>query len=142
MYGTKDVDNVSQIGVVAETLGISVHTIRFYERKGLIVPLRNESGYRVYPPEVVDSIRFIKVSREMGFSLDEIKLLLFYRDDTHKHCDAIKSMVSQKIEHIESSISKLKQQRTRMMDVIKSCIKESGNDCKNCSLITGLEDCT
>lgn len=69
------------IGKLAEKAGISIQTIRFYERKGLIEPPpRNESGYRLYSEDAQCSLFFIKQVKKLGFSLDEIKELLSRND--------------------------------------------------------------
>ena len=65
------------IGKVAGLAGVGVETIRFYEREGLIdEPPRRASGYRQYPMNTADRVRFIKSAKELGFTLKEIKELL------------------------------------------------------------------
>ena len=65
------------IGEVAKKTSVNVQTVRYYERRGLIpAPPRTESRYRVFPFEIVNRIRFIKRSQELGFSLKEIEKLL------------------------------------------------------------------
>ena len=65
------------IGKVAHQAGIGVETVRFYEREGLIdEPPRGKSGYRHYPETIVSRILFIRRSKELGFTLREIKELL------------------------------------------------------------------
>ena len=72
---------VLTIGKLAAKAGISVGTIRFYERKGLMKPSsRSESGYRLYSENVQHSLFFIRQMKRLGFSLDEIKELLTMQD--------------------------------------------------------------
>ena len=60
-------DEVLTIGQLAQRAGIGVSTIRFYEQKGLIEgPPRNKSGYRLYPPKMVEKVRLIKHRRDLG----------------------------------------------------------------------------
>lgn len=75
------------IGNVAKRVGISVDTVRFYEKKGLL-PLapRRESGYRDYPEDTVRRLRFIRNAREIGFTLDEIQGLLSLGSDGDSAC--------------------------------------------------------
>ena len=69
------------IGKLAAKAGISVGTIRFYERKGLIKPSsRSESGYRLYSEDAQCNLFFIRQVKGFGFSLDEIKELLTMQD--------------------------------------------------------------
>lgn len=65
------------IGQVAKQVGIGVETVRFYERQGLIEdPPRTSLGYRQYPPDTVERLRFIRRAKDLGFSLGEIGELL------------------------------------------------------------------
>jgi len=76
------------IGKVAKIADVGVETIRFYERKGLInQPLKPLSGgYRIYPDEAVQRIRFIRQAQEIGFSLREIEELVSLRADPSAVC--------------------------------------------------------
>ncbi|MCD8502155.1 MAG: MerR family transcriptional regulator [Bacillaceae bacterium] len=65
------------ISQVAREANVNIETIRYYERRGLISePPRTESGYRKFPQEVVNDIKFIKRTQDLGFTLEEIKSLL------------------------------------------------------------------
>jgi MerR family transcriptional regulator, copper efflux regulator len=79
------------IGKVARLGGVGVETVRFYEKKGLIdKPPRRVSGYRQYPKETVQQLRFIRRAKELGFTLKEIKELLALRLDSEKTCADIR----------------------------------------------------
>ena len=59
---------------VANAEKVNLETVRYYEKRGLIVePLRTESGYRRFPDEAIERISFIKRAQELGFTLEEIK---------------------------------------------------------------------
>ena len=61
------------IGQIARAADVGVETVRFYEREGLIAePPRRMSGYRQFPPETVDQLRFIKRAKALGFALKEL----------------------------------------------------------------------
>jgi len=65
-----------RVGELAEQAGLSAPTIRFYERAGLLAPpRRSEAGYRLYEPEVLDSLRFIARAKALGLSLAKIRLM-------------------------------------------------------------------
>lgn len=61
-----------RIGEVAKYTGVSVDALRFYEEKGLIKPQRTANGYRLYPEQTVDLVRYIKLAQQLGFSLAEM----------------------------------------------------------------------
>jgi DNA-binding transcriptional MerR regulator len=71
-----------KISEVAESSGVNLQTIRYYEREGLLPkPPRRASGYRMFPDTAVRWVRFIKRAQELGFSLAEIRDLLSLRED-------------------------------------------------------------
>ena len=96
------------IGQVAHQTGVTVETVRFYEKKGLIeTPLRSESGYRQYPQETTKRVRFIQHAKEVGFTLKEIDELLTMRRAPGTSCTDIKLRATQKIEAIDQKIRDL-----------------------------------
>jgi DNA-binding transcriptional MerR regulator len=70
-----------RIGELARLANVNAQTLRFYERRGLLPsPPRRPSGYRVYPPEAADLVRFIRRAQGLGFSLRQVKELLGLRE--------------------------------------------------------------
>jgi MerR family transcriptional regulator, copper efflux regulator len=61
------------IGEIAAATGISRDTLRFYEKRGLLTARRGGNGYRDYPPEAVDWLRYIRTAQQLGFTLKEIE---------------------------------------------------------------------
>jgi DNA-binding transcriptional MerR regulator len=98
------------IGRLAQESGVSLQAVRYYERQGLLAPMaRTEGGYRIFQSDTTRRIRFIKRAQELGFSLAEIKDLLFLRADGHttraeirKRAEAKLSDVALKIRHLEA----------------------------------------
>lgn len=110
------------IGKVAKLAGVGVETIRYYQRRGLVVePHREESGYRQYPNDTVTRIRFIKRTKELGFSLKEIKGLLSLRVDPQMTCEDIKTRAVGKIHEIEVKILELQKIKNALTKLIISC---------------------
>ena len=69
-----------RIGEVAARAGLNPRTLRFYEATGLLPsPSRGENGYRLYPPETVDLLGFIKSAQGLGLTLGEIKEIIAIR---------------------------------------------------------------
>lgn len=112
------------IGQVAKLAGVGVETIRFYEREGLLnKPKRKESGYRMFGPDVVSRIQFIKSVKELGFSLREIRELLFLRADSRGTAAEVKRRIDLKIDQIDRRISDLKKVRTALAQISRSAGK-------------------
>lgn len=104
------------IGKLAKKVNVTIDSIRFYERRGLIdEPLRTESNYRRYPLEAAARLRFIKKAQKLGFSLDEIKALLnLHHDSTASKAD-VKARTESKILEIQEKIQDL----TRMLGALE-----------------------
>jgi len=110
------------IGKVAKLSGVGVETVRFYEREGLIPdPPRRESGYRQYPEETVSRIRFIKRAKELGFSLKEIKELLFLSSDPSATCGDIRKRAKSKIADIDARIQTLRKMKIALSQLTATC---------------------
>jgi len=125
-------------GQVAKRAGIGIATVRFYERKGLIKePPRTESGYRQYPEDVVARIRFIKRTKELGFSLKEISELLSacveYSDTA---CPDVKRRVELKITDIEEEIRTFRRIKKSLVKLAAECNGDGPTDeCPICDTL-------
>lgn len=94
------------IGRIAKLAGVSVETIRYYQRRGLVTkPDRSLDAYRRYPPETVEQILFIKRAQTLGFSLDEVATLLHL--DSSTGCGHIHALATQKAAVLRSQIDDL-----------------------------------
>ena len=111
------------IGKAAMKAGVGVETIRFYERKGLIEqpPKPLDTGFRVYPEETVQRIRFIRQAQEIGFSLREIDELLSLRADPAADCAHVRERAAAKLEEVERKIEQLGRIRSALNELIAAC---------------------
>lgn len=111
-----------RIGKLAKQVGITVEAIRFYEKRGLInPPRRNDSGYRDYPEEVVRHVSFIKRSKELGFSLKEIKELLLLRYTPGTTCNEIRNQAENKIAAIDRKVEDLLRIKKALAKLVSVC---------------------
>lgn len=96
------------IGRVAEETGCKVETIRFYEKSNLIPkPYRSPGGHRLFSEDSVRRIRFIRRSRDLGFSLEEVKKLLAIVDGNEKSIGSVKAVIGAHLQHIKAKIYEL-----------------------------------
>ncbi len=110
------------IGQVAKRTGITVETVRFYEKQGLIAaPQRSDSGYRQYSPETVKRLQFIQHAKEVGFTLKDIGDLLALRREPGTSCADIKLSAMQKIEEVDQKIRDLKRIRDALHRMAMKC---------------------
>jgi MerR family mercuric resistance operon transcriptional regulator len=96
------------IGELSKRTGVNIETIRYYERIGLLSkPARSAGGYRLYAPADAQRLTFIRRSRELGFSLDEIRTLL---DLSHgeKNCDQVHAITVHHVAEIRRKIIDLR----------------------------------
>jgi MerR family copper efflux transcriptional regulator len=127
------------IGEVARSTGVGVETVRFYEKEDLIrEPMRRESGYRQYSREVIPRIRFIKRSRELGFSLREIKELLSLRMDPSTTCNDFRKRVEVKTAEIDEKIRDL-QKMTAALEHLKQACENNPPTATECPFLDALD---
>lgn len=126
------------IGKLAKQAGFGIETIRFYERQGLIEPPpRTDSNYRVYPAEEVARLRFIKRAKNLGFTLGEIKELLFIRHDPHATKADIKNRTLDKIKDVKQKISDLTRIKISLEHLASSC--DGHGLLKDCPILEALD---
>lgn len=120
-----------RIGELAKGAGLSVETLRYYERRGLIPPpARLASGYRSYPASTLDRLLFIRRGKQLGFSLDEIAQLLQLDMDPQLSAAQVKAQVDAKIAAVEQKIADLQQLRQSLQALSARCCGEgSTSDC-------------
>jgi len=130
-----------KIGELAKKSGLSAHTLRFYEKQGLIkVNNRSESNYRIYSQSDLETAKFIKRCRDMGFSLEEVDVFLSIRSDRPAHiCADAKTITELKITEVEDKISELQQILAALHKLSDACC--GGNESAElCSIIDALDN--
>jgi Hg(II)-responsive transcriptional regulator len=127
------------IGQVAREANVNIETIRYYERRGLIFePPRTESGYRKFPLKVVEDIKFIKRTQDLGFTLEEIKSLISASNDEKFRSEEMHDFTTSKIKEIETKIHDLHQMKTLLEDLAEKC-PGSGVSKGECPIIKNFE---
>jgi MerR family transcriptional regulator, copper efflux regulator len=110
------------IGRLAESAGVNIDTIRYYERNGLLPrPARRASGYREYGPDDVGRLRFIRRCKELGFTLAEITELLSLSVDRRSDMRGVKRKAEQRLEQVEHKIRELQRVRRGLTKLIAAC---------------------
>ena len=111
-----------QIGKVALETGLSVDTIRFYEKDGLLrSPERSEGGFRLYTPRDIAQLQFIRRAQELGFSLAEIRELLLIQDERTEPCAHVRDLIQNRLQAIRGKIDDLKRLERHMKDALHKC---------------------
>ena len=108
------------IGHLSRETGTKVETIRYYEKIGLMPePFRSAGNQRLYGPEHIDRLAFIRHGRDLGFGLAAIRELLSLTDSPDATCERADAIASQHLREVETRIARLqalKRELTRMLD--------------------------
>lgn len=126
------------IGQLAKACDVNIQTIRYYERQGLLPePERRLSGYRMYSPDYMQRIRFIKRAKELGFTLKEISDLLSLRVDRKTSCADVKKRADSKIIDMEEKIQSLQRMKSALEALAATC--GEGGPRGECPILEFLE---
>ncbi|MFI5627589.1 heavy metal-responsive transcriptional regulator [Nocardioides sp. NPDC051685] len=97
-----------RIGELAETVGATTKTLRFYEEQGLLPPAeRTSSGYRDYTPDAIARVDFIHRGQAAGLTLAQIKQILDIRDHGHAPCHHVRDLLDTRLADIDQQIAEL-----------------------------------
>ena len=125
------------IGEAAAATGVSAKMIRHYESVGLLPEARRtESGYRQYDNGDVQTLRFIRHSRDLGFSLPEIAKLVSLWQDRSRPSREVKALARQHIEELEAKAQELLAMKSALEHLVQCC---RGDDRPDCPIIDSLE---
>ena len=126
------------ISKAARKAGVGVETIRFYERTGLIEqpPKPATSGFRSYPDETVERIRFIRQAQELGFSLREVCELLDLRADPQADAADVRDRATAKLANVNDKMRQLQRIKDALETLIAACPGHGALDC--CSIMETL----
>jgi MerR family mercuric resistance operon transcriptional regulator len=116
------------IGQLAAETGVNIETIRYYERVGLLAaPPRTEGRHRVYDPHHVQRLSFIRRSRELGFSLDQIRTLVDLVD-SKRDC-AARELTLGHLADVRGKIASLKRLERALKGMTEACKPGDQNSC-------------
>lgn len=111
-----------KIGALAAATGTAVETIRYYEREGLLPPApRSDSNYRLYGSEHTERLSFIRHCRSLDMTLDEIRVLLRFKDAPGEDCGDVNALLDEHIGHVAARIRELKQLERQLKALRETC---------------------
>ncbi len=122
---------VWRIGELARRAGVGVETVRFYQRKGLLpVPPRRHRGYRHYGPDALETLRFIRRAKGLGFALSEVAALLSQRRGARFDHAAFREVLRKKIETLEEDARHIAHVRGVLGQLLAECEGAQSEDAK------------
>jgi Cd(II)/Pb(II)-responsive transcriptional regulator len=126
-----------KIGDLARLTGTQVVTIRYYEREGLLPETaRSEGNYRMYGNAHAERLSFIRNCRSLDMTLDEIRVLLRFKDSPSENCGAVNELLDQHVGHVTSRIRELRQLERQLRDLRDLCLE--ARDAEHCGILTEL----
>ncbi|HLU19738.1 MAG TPA: Cu(I)-responsive transcriptional regulator [Pusillimonas sp.] len=128
------------IGQAAEASGVTAKMIRYYESVGLMpAAQRSPSGYRQYGETEVQTLRFIKRARDLGFSLDRIRTLIGLWKDKDRKSHDVKRLAHQYIAELDQDIAKLQSIRDQLQVLANCCQGDDRPDCPILEELSGFD---
>lgn len=119
------------IGELAARTGCKVQTIRYYEEIGVMPPaVRAANNRRMYDDTHLERLTFIRHSRELGFSLDDIRSLLALADQPDRPCDEVDEIACNHLSEVERKIASLKVMENELRRMISHCAGGTVSDCR------------
>ena len=129
--------NPMNIGDAAKASGVSAKMIRHYESVGLFPQAaRTEAGYRLYGDKEIGTLRFIRHSRDLGFSIEQIRALLGLWQDRERPSRQVKALAQAHIEEIDAKLAELQAMKATLEHLVHCC---HGDDRPACPIIDTLE---
>jgi Cd(II)/Pb(II)-responsive transcriptional regulator len=126
-----------KIGELAQVAQCTVETIRYYEKEALLpAPDRTAGNFRVYGPEHVERLRFIRNCRALDMSHDEIHTLLDLADRAEQGCGAVNEVFDQHITHVDERIRELTHLKLQLATLRQRCQSEQA--VQSCGILQGL----
>ena len=126
------------IGALSEQTGVKIETIRYYEHDGLMpAPPRTSGGHRSYSEEHLKRLTFIRRSRELGFSMAEIRGLLALVDGGSYTCGEVRALTLEHAESVRSKILDLQRMEQMLVEIASGC---EGGAVPECPIIDALLD--
>lgn len=128
-----------KIGELAQATGTAVETIRFYEREALLATAQRTSGnFRIYDASHVERLAFIRHCRSLDMTLDEIRVLLDFKDQPGRSCEEVNTLLDAHIGHVATRIKELRALQKQLRVLREQCgAAQAGQEC---GILHGLSE--
>lgn len=137
---TKSRANPLMIGRLSERTGVNIETIRYYERVGLLpAPARTQGKHRSYDESHLRRLAFIRRSRDLGFSLDDIRTLLALAERGEVACATTKGVALRHLVEIRSKIASLRKLERALRTMTNACAPGAQDSCPIIHALSGRD---
>lgn len=126
-----------KIGELADKAGLSVETVRYYEKEGLLPSVaRTQGNYRIYTDEHAERLLFIRHCRSLDMTLEEIRILLHFKDKPDESCDRVNALLDAHIGHVCERIRDLEKLEKQLKALRERC--HEAKDAASCGILNAL----
>ena len=130
------------IGEAAKDTGVKAPTIRYYEQIGLLRALpRTEGNRRLYDPDDLRRLAFIRHARELGFEIDAIRTLLTLQDEPYQSCASADAIARSRLAEVERRIISLKALRAELKRMVVECASGQVAQCRVIEVLADHGEC-
>ena len=139
-----DAPSQMQIGAIAKETGVSIDTIRFYEKQGLLKQqLRTQGGFRLFLEADIERLKFIRNAQELGFSLVEIRELLALQGEHVAACCHVQELLERKLAVVREKLKELAKLEQNLNSSLIKCRKQAGKGedahTESCPVLNGMQ---
>lgn len=128
-----------KIGELAAATATAVETVRFYEREGLVpAPRRSDANYRIYDDSHVQRLQFIRHCRSLDMALDEVRMLLRYKDAPEQDCGAVNQLLDEHVGHVAQRIQELRALQKQLVALRSQC--QTASAAADCGILKDLDE--
>lgn len=128
-----------KIGELSTASATHIETIRYYEREGLLpAPARSQGNLRMYEAPHLERLQFIRYCRSLDMSLDEVRVLLRFKDDPTAECGDVNALLDEHIGHVSKRIRELRTLEKQLKELRLCCSAERTAD--KCGILAGLSE--
>lgn len=128
-----------KIGDLSAASATPIETIRFYEREGLLPsPGRTQGNFRVYEAPHLERLQFIRYCRGLDMSLDEVRVLLRFKDSPGEDCGDVNSLLDEHIGHVSKRIKELRALERELKQLRERC--RDSQPVAQCGILAGLSE--
>ena len=128
-----------KIGELSSASSTHIETIRYYEREGLLPPpARSQGNLRLYEAPHLERLQFIRYCRSLDMSLDEVRVLLRFKDDPGANCGDVNELLDEHIGHVSRRIKELRSLERQLKELRLRCGDARAAD--QCGILAGLSE--
>ena len=110
------------IGQLARAATVATSTVRYYERVKLLGPRgRTEGNYRIYGPDSLDRLRFIRAAQAHGFTLEDVGTMLAFQDGERAPCGEVQNLIERRLKDLDHRIGQLHHLKEVLESSLRVC---------------------